>query len=354
MRLLAPISLLLAAVALVACGGSSSGTGGKKVSSTTDPQKILADTFSASGKKVESGKFNMTLKLDVSGGSSTLNGPVNVTLGGPFESQGKGKVPKFKVDLAFAGAGQNIKAGATSTGDKGFLNYNGQDYAVPDNVFKQFASGYTQAQSQNKSKGGTLKELGIQPQTWLKDAKVDSSSSVGGTDTVKVSGGVDVPKMLDDLNTLLGKAGSLGLPNAGTLPSSLTAQQKTQIEKAVKSASVEIETGKDDSILRRIAFTLDISDATGSGGKANVAFDLSLTDLGQSQSISEPSSTKPLNDLLSQLGGLGTALGGLGGSSSSSSGSGSSSAAAGKYTQCVKDAGTDVSKAQQCASLLTP
>ena len=345
MRLLAPLTLLLAAMSLVACGGSSN-TSGKQLSSTSDPQKILSDTFSG-GKTVKSGVFNLKMEINATGGGSTLNGPIDITMGGPFQSQGAGKVPKFSINLEFKGAGQDIKAGATSTGDKGFLAFNGTDYAVPDDVFKQFSQGYTQAQQQNKSKGGTLKELGIQPQNWIKDPKAEDSS-VEGTDTAKVTGDVDVPKMLDDLNTLLGKAGSLGIPNTGTLPTSLTDQQKQQIEKAVKTANVTIESGKDDSILRRIAFTLSLTDPTGSGGNADINFDLTLSKLGEDQSIEAPSNTKPLNDLLSQFGGLG-ALGGLGGSSSSG---GSSSAAAQKYSDCVSAAGSDQSKLQDCASLL--
>jgi hypothetical protein len=354
LRLLAPLALLLAAVVLVACGGGGSDTGGKAVSSTSDPQKILDDTFSGTDKKVESGKFALTIKLNATGGGSTLNGPIDVKLGGPFQSEGKGKVPKFDIDLEFSGAGQNIKAGAASTGDKGFISFNGQDYAVSDAVFKQFSQGYTQAQSQNQKSGGTLKDLGISPQDWLKDPKVEGDSSVGGTDTVKVTGAIDVPAMLNDINTLLSKAGSLGIPSTGTLPSKLTDDQIKQVEDSVKTADVEIETGKDDSILRRIAFTLAIEDPQGSGGKADVDFDLSLTELGQDQEVSEPSNTKPLDDLLGQFGGLG-ALGGLAGSSgSSSSSSGASSDAAAKYTDCVNSAGTDTNALEKCADLLTP
>jgi hypothetical protein len=349
LRLLAPLALLLAATALVACGGGDNKTSGKKLSSTSDPQQILDDTFSG-GKTVESGKFALKMTINATGGGSTLQGPVDITLGGPFQSQGKGKVPKFDIDLEFKGAGQDIKAGATSTGDKGFLSFNGTDYSVPDDVFKQFSQGYTQAQEKNKSQGGTLKELGITPQDWLKDPQVDDSSSVEGTDTVKVSGPIDVPKMLADVNTLLSKAGSLGIPNTGQIPSQLTQEQMAQVEKAVKNADVTIESGKDDSILRRIAFTLGIEDPTGSGGKADIDFDLTLSQLGEDQEVSEPSNTKPLNDLLSQFGGLG-ALGGLGGSSSG--GGGASAAAAQKYSDCVKAAGTDQSKLQDCASLLS-
>jgi hypothetical protein len=291
------------------------------------------------------------MEINASGGGSTLEGPVNVSLTGAFDSQGDKQVPKFDLDFKFEGAGQNITAGATSTGDKGFVNFNGTDYAVSDEIFQQFKTGYEQAQEEQSGNGAmSLESLGIQPQTWLKDGQVDDGSSVGDTDTVKVTGSVDVPKMLQDVSTLLSKAGELGVPNTGQLPSQLTDEQIQQVEQAVKTANVEIETGKDDSILRRIAFDLSLEDPAGSGGSADINFDLSLTDLNEEQEINEPEDTKPFEELLNQFGGLG-GLGALGGASAGGSGSSDASA---EYTQCITEAGSDTQKAAECASLLTP
>lgn len=358
MRLLAPLALLLAAVALAACGGGDKSTGGTAVKSD-NAQEILAQTFASDpSKKVESGRIAVSVKINASGGTGGLQGPVDVTLSGPFESQGKGKIPKFDMAFGFSGAGQSIKGSATSTGDKGFVGFNGQEYAVDDATFKQFTDGYLQSQKQ-KTSPTNLKSLGIQPQNWLKDPKVDGNSDVGGTKTVKITGGVDVPKMLVDVNTFLGKAGSLGIPNAGTLPSKLTDAQIKRVQDAVKASTVEIETGKDDSILRRMAVTLSVQDPQGSGGKADIAFDISLTELGKAQEVKAPANTKPLNDLLGSLGGLG-ALGGLGGASGgaatppASGGSGVSQDAAKKYTKCIEDAGSNTSKLQDCSALLNP
>ena len=109
----------------------------------------------------------------------------------------------------------------------------------------------------------------------------------------------------------------------------------------------------------------------GSGPKSvQVAFSLTLTDLNKPQTITAPANPKPLSELLGQLGGLlggaggggAGALGGLlgGASGGSSGGSGGSAAPSAsqaakvqKYAQCIKDAGGDVTKAQQCAALLT-
>ena len=354
------------ALVLIACGSSSSGD---KVSSNTDVNTLLDRTF-AGGKKITSGKFDFHVTMNIQGGGS-FNGPVDVRLAGPFESQGKGKLPKFDMDLSFSGAGQNIKAGAESTGDKAFVGFNGQEYVLSDQIFNQFKQGYEQAAAKSTSNGKqtSLASLGINPKAWLTNPTNAGDGKVGDADVVRITGGVDVGKLLDDLNNALSKASSLGLGAAagGQLPTKLTAEQKQQVEKAVKNVKVEIDTGKEDAILRRMKIDLNVSDPTGSNsGSAAVTLDVQLLDLNKSQSFPTPENPKPFDQLLGNLQQLLPGLSGLGsgGSSGSSGSSGSGSSSSGssgasaeklqKYTDCVNAAGSDVAKAQKCASLLTP
>src|SRR4051812_13332740 len=107
---LRPRLLLLALAALLAalvagCGGGDGG--GKSADEDSSVDQVLKDTFSGK-KKVDSGKLDLTLKLDIQGGSGEVQGPISVKLSGPFQTQGKGKLPKFAMDAAFEGAGQNL------------------------------------------------------------------------------------------------------------------------------------------------------------------------------------------------------------------------------------------------------
>jgi hypothetical protein len=116
---------------------------------------------------------------------------------------------------------------------------------------------------------------------------------------------------------------------------------------------VEIYTGKDDSILRRMVVNLGIEDS-GSGTSGTIAFDVSLTDLNEDQEIAEPADAKPFSELLGQFGGLG-----LGGASGGSGGAGAGSGGASsenldEYSKCVTDAGQDLDKVRECADLLAP
>src|SRR6188472_2796322 len=125
-RLLLTLFVALIAALLVGCGGGDEGSG-TSADEDTSVDQVLEDTFSGE-KKVDSGKLDLAIKVDVQGGDSQVQGPISLSLSGPFQTQGKGKLPKFDMDAAFEGAGQNFKAGVTSTGDKAFVNFQGTEY----------------------------------------------------------------------------------------------------------------------------------------------------------------------------------------------------------------------------------
>jgi hypothetical protein len=338
---------VLTAGVIAGCGG---GDDGKSASSSTDVNQLLKDTFSG-GKTIKSGNVNLTVRIDAKGGSSSTQGPISVALTGPFESQGKGKLPKLDLEAKIEGAGQNISAGVVSTGDKGFVRFQGTTYAVTDAIFAEFKKGYEQAQSQaDKQKGQSLATLGIDPRRWLTNPKNAGEAKVGDTDTIKITGDVDVSKLLDDVNTALEKTRSLGVQGSQNLPEKLTPEQKQQATDAIKDLSVEVYTGKDDTILRRMVVDLT---ADAQGQSATVKLDLQLTGVNEDQTVEAPANPKPFDQLLSQLGGLGGLAGGSSGSGSGSSG-GASSQNLEKYSKCIEDAGNDATKAQKCADLLTP
>jgi hypothetical protein len=89
---------------------------------------------------------------------------------------------------------------------------------------------------------------------------------------------------------------------------------------------------------------------------ATVNFDLQLLDLNEGQDFPEPANAKPFDELLSQFGGLGGLSGLNGGADASGADSGSTSGASqeqlDEYSQCLEDAGSDLTKAQECASVL--
>ena len=152
------------------------------------------------------------------------------------------------------------------------MNFQGTEYAVSDQVFQQFKAGYEQAQKNGTSSSKnqqSLSSLGLDPQQWLTNPKNEGDAKVGDDDTIKITGGVDVNKLLDDVNTALSKVKQLGAQGTQNLPSQLTAEQRKQVTDAIKDPKVEIYTGKEDKILRRMVVSLGIVDPKGSAGSAD-------------------------------------------------------------------------------------
>jgi hypothetical protein len=359
-RILRPfllLALLIAATAgLVACGGGDGdggGSGGQKTSEDTDATTVVKNALTST-KKITKGKMDLSFKLSATGSSG---GSFEGTVSGPFESQGATKPPKVDLDVSFSGGGQNIKAGAVHTGSKAFVNFNGTDYAVDDATYKQFVQGYEQSAKQNQGNANedALQKLGIDPAKWLKDPKNAGEGDVEGEDVIKATGAVDIPTMLKDVNTLISKAGSLGLGGSANVPSQLTDAQIKQVQDAVKQADVEIDAAKSDGTLRRAVIKLNAVNPDKSSDKIDGELSITLSDVNESQDFPEPSGAKPLSQLLQQFGGLGGLGGASAGGASGSGSSGSSSADQQKlkdYSDCIQAAGSDTAKAQACAEKL--
>jgi len=361
--LLLALFACLAPLALSACGSDDGGD---------DVASVLKDTF-GSGKPVKSGKLAVGITLNAKGLDS-LPGPVALKLSGPFQSKGKDELPAFDFDLSLNAGGQSFTAGAVSTGQKGFLTFQGQAFAVGDQLYQQFRSGYQQAQKQSGAKkdGPTFKTLGIDPLRWLADPKNAGTEDVGGAETTHVTATIDVPKFLLDINTLLKKADAIGVPGTQQqVPGTLTAAQRKQIADAVKSAKVDVYSGKDDRLLRRlvveIAFDVPAASRKDAGGleSGTLKLDLTITDLNKDQTITEPKDARPLEELTSQLG-LGGATTGAAGATGatgtdteedaatpSGTTTGAEPAANPEYLDCLDKAGTDLAAVQKCATQLS-
>lgn len=322
---------------------------------------LLKDTF-AGGKSVKSGQLNLQLDANLQGVKS-LNGPVQLRVSGPFESNGKNELPKFDFTLAVTSNGQTFTAGGTSVGGKGYISFQNQAYAVSDKLFQQFKQGYVQAQSKskNKSNAPSLGALGVDPRRWLVNAKKVGETDVEGTKTIHITSGINVGQLLTDINRVLAKASSVTGGAARNVPNSITPAQAKQIEDAVQSAHVDVYTGKSDHALRKLDVVVQLKKSAKVQG-GTVHFNLTLAQLNQKQSIQAPSNAKPLDQLLAQLQGT-TAGSSSGGattttpstpapSTTTPSTTPSTGGANAQYLQCLQKAGQDVRQVQKCAALL--
>ena len=345
---MAPIVVLLAAVALiVGCGGS----GGN----SKDARALLDKAFKQS---ITSADMTLNIEAKVNG-VAQLQQPISLKVAGPFQSNGKGKLPSFNWQVSVSGGGQAFSGGIISTGQNAFVNFQGTNYEVGADKVAQF----NQQLSQNSGQGRSLKDYGIDPQAWIKDPTEAGSDNVNGVDTTHVTGSVDIGRMFSDFNKTIQKAGSMST----AAPQQLSPDTIKKIEDVVKNPKFDIYVGKSDSKIRRLAVSVDFQIPADQQAKfqgasgGTLSFSIDFAKVGEPQKITAPTGARPISELQQQLGGLGGGLGGLGGSGSSGSG-GSGSGGSGsnptaqqfqKYSQCLQKASpSDTAAIQKCAQLL--
>jgi hypothetical protein len=353
--IVALLTLAVVALVLAACGGDSGGGGGS--SSSASAGTLLRQTFTGR-HEIRSGKVDVQLRV-VAEGDPSINGPIAIGITGPFESAGADELPRFDLALDVSAQGQSFKAGLSSTSDRMFVRFGGTSYEVPAELMTQLKQSYARAQQDGSSQQQmSLAGLGLDPMSWLKDPVVAGTETVGGTETDHITAQLNVSALLDDVDKLLRKASEQDLAGATgqQIPSRLPADTRRQIEEAVKSSTVEVWSGTDDHTLRRVRLALTVEPPASSDGPRSLDLTLTveLTELNEPQSITAPSTTRPLSELLGQFQGLlGGAVPGTGSSGGSGSGGGASSEQLDAYTDCIERAGSDVAEAQKCASLLT-
>jgi hypothetical protein len=354
--------VLVAGVAVAACGSASSGSSG-------NPNTLLRETFSGT-HKVSSGNLNLTLTIDPAG-SSTLSGPITLSFGGPFQTRGSGKLPESKFTISGSAVGQSVSLGIISTGTAGYVTLEGTSYQLPQATFQKLESSFSQLGSPGASSSGsgTLSKLGIQPLHWLTNPTIVDTESVGGAQTTHIHAGVNVPALLSDLSTVLQRSSSLGGATTNRLASGLSAATRQKLAAAVKNPSVDVWTGNSDHTIRRltIALTLPVTGKASSelGGMTSADINLTMqySDLNQPQTITAPTTLEPFSQFQAKVDafiqGLQGAAGGLisGGSSAGATGGGGTSTTGSsgnvqKYSQCIQQAAGDVSKMQKCSTLL--
>jgi hypothetical protein len=335
----------LLAVLVAGCGGSSSPerTGaavGAPAASGVDG--LLKTTFANLGK-IQSG--NLDLKLDITPQDSRVE-PVSAHISGPFQSGAGGQMPQFSLSAELQSGAKSITGGATFTGRKGFLSLQGNAYALDDALMQRLRTAYGQAQQQGRQRQGlVLSTLGVDFSKWLKSARNEGTATVGDVPTTKISGDANVAQVIDDLEKVAARARALNLPGAsGAVPPQLTPQQKQQEIDAIKSLSVDVYTGTQDKILRRLVVSAVLSDM---GTQSKIGLDLTFTDLGKPQAIAAPKHPRPFSELKRAIAaaGLGDTLG-LGGSSAGVNN-------VDKYAQCIAQANGDPKKGRECAALLS-
>jgi hypothetical protein len=348
-RTRAVVALLLVALAaltLAACGGGdndggSSGGGG---GDTADARAILRDTFSGTDEiRSADVDLRVTIAAIDDGESFTIG------LGGPFQTEDGRALPSFDMELdANLGAQGQFRAGIVSVDERLFVEWMGDAYEVPSQLLDQARTSLEQ--QADRQEGQSLEAYGIDAQSWVDDPEVVGQEDVGGTETDHVTGTLNVRAFLDSIDTLLAEVDRQGLADASgqDVPDRIPADDRADIERSIRDARVDVWSGTDDSILRKLQVGVEVAPQGGANDAegGTIEFALQFDGVNEEQSIAAPTNTRPIDQLLGQFQGL------LGGSGLGGSAGGAAGGDIDEYQDCLVRAAGDVEAAQRCASLL--
>lgn len=357
------VAVVLSAAVVSSWGRGSSGNEG-------DATDLLARAFD---RPITSADVNLDGELKIEG-LPAFDKPVRFQASGPVV-KGRDTLPKLDIDLKIGaqGQGQSVQTGFLSTGDRAFLKFGGEYYEQP-------AANVAQANRRLRSGEGRKRNvLGLDPQSWVRDAKMQGGEKIAGVQTDHVSARLDVRRLLGDLNRLAMRgADAVG---GATAPRPLSQKDLDRAAATVKDPSFDVYVGKDDGLVHRLSANLALSVPERSRSRANgiaggsLRFSLDLTKTNGDQTIATPAKSRPISDLSKQLGGA-SALGALGAAQGSTpatpttpstpgtatptpSGSGTAStpdpAAFKRYAACLDRAKPGDTRAlSRCSTLLNP
>jgi hypothetical protein len=258
LRKLVPI---LALTGLLAAG---CGSDFERASAQSDAQTLLRET---AGATPEVRSATVDFKASNEGETASLEGA--------FEVEEEGRLPKF----SFTGTHRGETAGATWTGEQGYVTLDGTSYEVSGLLTGQIEAGFEEA----------FKRRALMPDVsrWLSNPRNEGLADVGGEETVKITGQADVPRVMDDIDQLLKSGKSLNLA-----VDPLSPEDRQQAIDDIEKLDVTVYTGAADRILRRVVVNAVVDN------EGAATFDLTLTRVGEDQDIEAPDDARPFSELL--------------------------------------------------------
>jgi hypothetical protein len=304
---LAVCLLALAIPAAVAgCGGDEN---------EEDPQQVLSETFGPHDTEVTSGVIDLTLEA-----SAGEQGSFTASLSGPFQTDpDEPGLPQLDLAAEASGEGTgeavDFSGGLVITEDAAYVEYGDQAYEAPAALFERLerAAEKSEVQSDHGSArsfqqaceraaeeaGGDASACDIDFESWLTDVTNEGTEEVEGTETVHVSADADVERILDDLARLVDAALP---PEAARV---LDLDELQGVAPAISEAAIDVYTGEEDRIPRRISFSAALDPGAVSGlplPQIDLELSATLSELNEEQTIEAPPDAQSLRELLDLAG----------------------------------------------------
>jgi len=268
-RLASTLLVVLWALALTGCGDSA------------EPSSVLQET-SDNLSEIKSG--DLALRLLVEGGGKQ----VGFELNGRFALADEGELPVADLDYTQIAGDQEETVTLISTGEKAFVRIGAVVYELPERQAASLRS--AGGQVSGNSGLGSLDIGG-----WLIEPKLSDRGEVGGAETDRIQANLDVVRAANDILALVA-----GLD--GSEATRLEGRNAEQLRAATESATIEVFTGKEDRLLRRLIIDAklgadlpaELRERLGALGKARLTFELGIADPNGEVKVPEPKGAQPL------------------------------------------------------------
>jgi len=191
---------------------------------------------------------------------------VGFALAGPFALPRAGGMPRARLTYTQIAGERRASATVTSTGRQAFVTVQGRTRRLPA----------VQARRLRIRAGGAAERLRIG--SWVREPRLADGPALDGADTQRLTARLDVRQAARDLRRV---AGALGPGEGGALGAS-----GDELERAVRSSAVELLTGKEDRLLRRLRIGIGLR--LPGGREARVRFVMTVRRANQPVRITAP------------------------------------------------------------------
>ncbi len=262
-------ALVFAALALIATGCGAS-----------EAEEALDETAERLGE-IRSGELD--LKVLAEGQGDVAGNIAGFELSGPFSIEAAGSLPIAKLRYTQIAGEVSETVEVISTGERAYVETGGTVYELPEDRLEE-VSGVTV--------DGGLTELEVGD--WFEgEPELSDGGEVGGASTDLLSSDFDLAAGLNDLVALAADSGAAELPL-------IEQTSDEQLARAVDSATIEVNTGSDDRLLRRLDIELDLglegveelADSIAETG-ATISFLIEIDDVNQPVEVAEPEGAVP-------------------------------------------------------------
>jgi hypothetical protein len=259
--------LLFVTVAAFAAAGCSHGVGSESA------QEVLAQTSRNLGD-IRSGDLALNLLFTANGGERAgfdLEGPFQLRENEPAEAQ---------FDYTQIAGEKTASQTFVLKDGKAYVTMRGVSYELPASVANQVTS--------TLGSSGGLATIDLT--NWVQNPELSDGGEVGGTETDRIGGRLNVATVLSGLVAIASQVGR-------TTPlAPLSGANAEEVKNAVKDATIDVYTGKDDRLMRKLDVSIHFAPAAQKVKDllgASIRFTMEISSPNEPVTIKAPPNPQP-------------------------------------------------------------